>query len=33
MITIKYDDGVTEDTPFPDPDVHFAPPGKFANFV
>ena len=31
MITIKYDDGVTEDTPFPDPDIHLAPPGKFVN--
>eukprot|EP00985_Skeletonema_marinoi_P019689 scaffold11395_cov182-Skeletonema_marinoi.AAC.4 len=27
MITIKYDDGVTEETPFPDPDIHLAPPG------
>eukprot|EP00986_Skeletonema_menzelii_P009030 scaffold3995_cov133-Skeletonema_menzelii.AAC.3 len=27
MITIKYDDGVTEDTPFPDPDIQLAPPG------
>jgi len=33
MITIKYDDGVTEDTPFPDPDIHLAPPGKFVHFV
>lgn len=33
MITIKYDDGVTEDTPFPDPDIQLAPPGKFAFLI
>lgn len=32
MITIKYDDGVTEDTPFPDPDIKLAPPGKFVDY-
>lgn len=32
IITIKYDDGVTEDTPFPDPDIQLAPPGKCCNF-